>query len=308
MRSQYILSRTDKQWENILKQIIQDEQFILINFDEEKLKFSKILSNFFKEEERNDQIVDFLRNSYINQETFEIYLFNQIKLFLTNYHEVFNKIILLKYEKYHFSVTYSIFQGSKPTILIQLVKSQYNKEIQSIIINTLINLKLLTNLIRIINGNQNYSKDKFHIISTKLIYQYFQAKLHSKTFSFKHCNIKNIIQQLKYYFYPNSFVRLLENTVHIKTIPCILKLLLLIIIESSNSNVIFIKTLNIRGQDNCLKIHSKFNIERFQVRYLQFEYFLQAIVKCISSNEKQIEFELYQESFLPYCKPMFLKC
>ncbi|CAD8208912.1 unnamed protein product [Paramecium octaurelia] len=304
MRSQYILSRTDKQWENILKQIIHDEQFLLINFDVEKLKFSKILSNFFRDEQRNDQIGDFLRNSYINQETLENYLFNQIKLFQTNYHDVFNKIISLKYEKYHLSVTYSIFQGSRPTILIQLVKTQYNKEIQSLIIKTLINLKLLTNLIRIINGNQTYSKDKFQKIATILIYQYFQAKLHSKRFSFKICNLKNIILDLKYYFYPNSMVRLLENNVHIKTISCILKLLLLIIVESSISRVMFIKT---KGMQNQLKIHSTFNVQIFKVRYLQFEYFLQAIVKSISSDEKSIEFELHQESFLPYCRPMSIK-
>lgn len=55
-------------------------------------------------------------------------------------------------------------------------------------------------------------------------------------------------------------VRLLENNVSIKTIPCILKLLLLIIIETSITNVIFIKTQNMTGKDNCIKIYSKFNI------------------------------------------------
>ncbi|CAD8124185.1 unnamed protein product [Paramecium sonneborni] len=203
MRSQFILQRTDKQWENILRQIILDEKFLLINFYEEKLKFSKILSTLFKEEEKNEDISDFLRNSFIQQQTLETYLFNQIKLFQTNYNEIFNQIIQIKYEKCIFLLRYSIFSGSRPTVLIQLAKNQYKMQIKSNNVNTLFHLKLQINLIRIINGNQNYNKDKFRKIANKLVYQYFQAKLLSKKFSFKTCNIKKIIKDLKFYFFPN---------------------------------------------------------------------------------------------------------
>ncbi|CAD8118475.1 unnamed protein product [Paramecium sonneborni] len=301
LRSKYLLTKTDQRWENILKQIVHNQKFILINFDQDKLKFTCTTSTFSKKIQSQDEVINFIRNSKILNFTFEQYLYKTITKFQTNSVDNLNNIIMITYKRQLIKLNFSVFYGNQPTILIQkhtpLQELHYKKYSNF----TQLYLQIVIFLIRIIKENKNFNSVKFQIIAKKLFLKNLVVEIYNQNFTSKTISLRKLIKNTTLLKNPNKQIQLLFKDLIFTTIPKIFHIYLAFIFECSNNELILVKVeQNKNNEILTLQFFGAFNCEKLRIYVQKFEYYLFLIFRNIKCEEKKVTIQLNSEIFIPY--------
>ncbi|CAK64409.1 unnamed protein product (macronuclear) [Paramecium tetraurelia] len=299
LRSQYLLTKTDQRWENILKQIIHDQKFILLNFDKEKIQFKNISSTFSKNIQTQDEVISFIRNSKIKNLTLEQYLYQNVNDFQSNCIDSLNNIIMVTYDRQFLKLNFSIFFGNQPTILIQKDIHQYESNLKS---NQKVNklyLNIITSLIKIIKQNKKYDEIKFQIVAKKLFLKNLISKIETHNFSSQLISFKKILH--KAYVLTNKKCQfLICQDFQITTIPKIFDLFLALLMDCSHNEIISIKDLRSENQQIAIKFGGALNIKRLKAYLDKLEYYFLLIFQNIKYDDAYVTVKLNEEIFVPF--------
>ncbi|CAD8201348.1 unnamed protein product [Paramecium pentaurelia] len=300
IRSQFLLSKIDQRWENILKQIIHNQQFILINYQVEKLQFQSVSSTFSKTIQSQEEVIKFLREAKVDNGSLEQYIFHKLQDFSQQYIEIINHSINVKFDKQLLQVYFSIFFGNQPTILIQLKQSQLqlkNKDVQKV---CQLYLKLLTVFIKIIKENIPFDYNQFHNLANKIQFQNKITSIWNQQMISKTISLKKSILKIQKFCNPNTKIQLISSDLIIYTIPKIFHLLLACIVDSSISELIIIKYETVETQLKLIKIQGKFNIRKLNSYTIKIKNCLLLICKEINVQQFCINIELNDEILQPF--------
>ncbi|CAD8105337.1 unnamed protein product [Paramecium primaurelia] len=300
IRSQFLLTQINQRWENILKQILHNSKFILINFQIEKLQFQSITSTFSQTIQSKEEVLNFLRESKVENDSLEQYLFQKLQDYSQNYQEIINHAVNIKFNKQIMQVDFSIFFGNQPTILIQTRQSKLhsqNQEIQQVCQQY---LKLLIIFIRIIKENIPFDKIQFHNIANKIQFQDLMIQIWNSQLLCKTISLKKSLQKIQKYSNPNTTIQLVSPNYFINTIPKIFYLLLAFIVDCQTSELIIIKGETLDTNLNKIKLQGKFNIRKLNYYISKIKFYFLLICKEINAEQFCINLEFNDEIFSPF--------
>ncbi|CAD8100451.1 unnamed protein product [Paramecium primaurelia] len=175
-RSQFILTLVDNKWEKIFQQILNNnKKFVLLHYDDEEFKIKKVIQTILPQNTSFDTFYEYIRQAKCNNQPIQNFFFQQINQHKKNQEDVINQQILVKYEKKLIQFNFSLFFGDKPIIL--LVNEDQSKSNNDILSQSTIILKILKNLINIIDFDKQYNKRKFFQLSQFIHIKYLIGKL-----------------------------------------------------------------------------------------------------------------------------------
>ncbi|CAD8119836.1 unnamed protein product [Paramecium sonneborni] len=300
IRSQFLLTKIDQRWENILKQILHNQKFILINYQIEKLQFQSITSTFSQTIQSEEQVLNFIRKAKVENNTLEQYLFHKLQGFASNFLEIVNHSVNVKFDRQLMLVNYSIFFGNQPTILIQTDSSQYysqNQEIQKV---SHAYLKLMSVFIKIIKHNKPFDKIQFHNLANKIQFQGLMISIWNKQIVQKTISLKKSLLKVQSFCNPYTKIKLIDSDQFINTLPKIFYLLLAFVVDCTNSEQIKMKHESLETQLIRIKIKGKFNIQKLNYYTFKFKYYLLLICKEINADQNCINIQLNDEILQPF--------
>ncbi|CAD8112057.1 unnamed protein product [Paramecium sonneborni] len=299
-RSQFLLTKIDQRWENILKQILHNQKFILINYQIEKLKFQNVTSTFSQSIQSQEDVMKFLREAKVDNRSLEQYLFQKLQEFSQKYLEIMNHSINIKFDNQLMSVDFSIFLGNQPTILIQIRQQHVqfqNEEVQKV---CQLYLKLLTVFIKIIKQNIPFNYDQFHNLANKVLIQQIITSIWSQQITSKIISLEKSLQKIQKFCYPNTTIQLFGSDYFINTIPKIFYLLLACIVDSSNSESIRIKGYTNKNELKLIKIQGQFDIPKLNNYTIKIKNYLLLICKEVKAQQFCINLEFNDEIVQPF--------
>ncbi|CAD8191774.1 unnamed protein product [Paramecium octaurelia] len=303
LRSQYLLTKTDQRWENILKQIIHVQKYILLNFDKEKVKFINVASTFSKNIQSQEEVISFIRNSKFKNQTFEQYLYFKVNNFELNCIDSLNNAIMVDYERQLLKLNFSIFFGNQPTILIQKDIHFYESTLKNNQKKTSrLYLNIIISLIRIIKENKKYNEVKFQVIAKKLFLKNLISKIENYNFSSQLINFKKILHEALVLSNKKYQIQLLCQDFQIYTIPKIFQLFLFLIIDCSHNEIIHIKDLRRENEQITIRFGGSLYMKRMKAYLDQLEYYLLLIFENVKCDDVYVTVKLKQEIFVPFRK------
>ncbi|CAD8081333.1 unnamed protein product [Paramecium sonneborni] len=301
IRSQFLLTKIDQRWENILKQILHNQKFILINYQIEKLQFQSVTSTFSQSIQSQEDVMRFLRESKVDDNSsLEQYLFHKLQDLSQNYLKIVNHSINIKFDKQLISVDFSIFFGNQPTILIQTCQQQIyfqNQEVQNVCQSY---LKLLTVFIKIIKKKIPLDYNQFHNLANKVQIQEIITSIWSQQMISKVISLEKSLLKMQKFCNPNTIIKLVGSDQFINTIPKIFYLLLACIMDSSTSQLIIIKGQTMENQLKLIKIQGQFKIKKLNNYTRKIKNYLLLICKEIKAQQFSINLELNEEIYQPF--------
>ncbi|CAD8189947.1 unnamed protein product [Paramecium pentaurelia] len=300
LRSQYLLTKTDQRWENILKQIVHDQKFILINFDQEKIKFISITSTFSKKIQSQEEVINFIRNSKIQHYTFEQYLYKNMSKFQQNFIDSLNNTIMVTYERQLLKLNFSIFFGNQPTILIQKCSHQQEQNIKNYQNISKLYLNIIISLIKIIKERKKFDSFKFQLIAKKLFLKNLISTIQNQNFSSYIISFKRLLSKIYILSNKKQQIQLLCQDVQFITIPKIFQLFLVLLIECSHNEIILIQHIRIENEVITIKFCSAFNIQKIKAYVTKLEYYFLLIFQNIKYDDDSVTVKLNQEIFVPF--------
>ncbi|CAD8129138.1 unnamed protein product [Paramecium sonneborni] len=300
IRSQFLLTKIDQRWENILKQIIHNQKYILINYQIERLQFQSVISTFSQSIQSQDDVRKFLREAKVDNISLEQYLFHKLQDFSQKYLEIVKHSINVKFDKQLISLDFSIFFGNQPTILIQNNQQQVqfqNQEVQQL---CLLYLKLLTVFIKIIKRKIPFDYNQFHNLANKVQIQEIITSIWSQQIILKIISLQKSLLKISTFCNPKATIQFVGSDLFIKTIPKIFSLLLACIVDSSTSELIIIKGQTIQKDLKLINIQGKFNIQKLNGYTRKIKNYLLLICKEIKAQQFCINLEFNDEIYQPF--------
>ncbi|CAK67126.1 unnamed protein product (macronuclear) [Paramecium tetraurelia] len=300
IRSQFLLTKMDQRWENILKQILHNQKFILINYQVEKLQFQSITSTFSPTIQSQVEVMNFLREAKVDNISLEQCLFYKLQEFSQKYLEIVNDSLNVKFDKQLIQVDFSIFFGNQPTILIQTSQSKLHIQNQEANKVSQLYLKLLTVFIKIIKEDIPFNYNQFHNLANKIQLQDKITQMWNKQMISKILSLKKSVSKIQAFCNPKSKIQLVGSDIFLNTIPKIFNLLLACILDSSTSELIIIKGESMENQLKIIKIQGTFNIRKLNQFTLKIKNYLLLICKEIKAEQYCINLELNEEILQPF--------
>ncbi|CAD8125056.1 unnamed protein product [Paramecium sonneborni] len=300
IRSQFLLTKIDQRWENILKQILHNQQFILINYHMEKLQFQSISSTFSQTIQSQAEVLNFIRKAKVENDSLEKFLFHKLQDFSSNFLEIINHSLNVKFDKQLIQINYSIFFGNQPTILIQTSSSKLFSENSEIQKACHLYLKLMTVFIKIIKENKPFNKIQFHNLANKIQFQNLMISIWNKQIQSKTVSLKRSILKIQTFCNPSTKIQFIGSDQLIKTIPKIFYLLLASIVNCTINQQMIVKHEILQTQSNRIIFQGKFNIQKLNYSTTKIKYYLLLICKEIYADQFCINLELNDEILQPF--------
>ncbi|CAD8119615.1 unnamed protein product [Paramecium sonneborni] len=307
IRSQYLLTLVEQKWENVLENIIENQSYFIMNFIQDTYQFN-ILSQHNCEQYFMDQdYKQFLRQSYIEKQNLEDYLFKQIKNNFYN-NSCKSSVIFVKNSISLFKLKYSIYFTTQPTILIlfENIQKTQNKNINILYkkIN-MYNRLLLLSINQISIEKQLCLKLKHYLQLEHVMFQIEKGiyamkiiKLTKFLMKFNQLSILNNNQSIK--------------DLKITTLPNILTALLFIIQDFSNpiknneqkvQNQILVSYQYVSENQVVLIFQGKFQVQQIQflIDMYRLQFFL-ILHQFDIYQDKIIKIALKQRVQIPFIK------
>ncbi|CAK57104.1 unnamed protein product (macronuclear) [Paramecium tetraurelia] len=307
IRSQYLLTLVEQKWENVLESIIENQSYFILTFISETYQFKLASQRNCEQYFYNQDYKQFLRESQIEKSTLEHYFFEQIQLHQSNGNPTNSSIIFIKNQLSLFKLKYSIYFANQPTILIIFEPVQQSKNI---------NLHLLYNKIilysrilqRVItNNNNNVNFSKLQKLQRFLRLESLLYRIEKGKYAVNSINLKKFLE--KFDLIQDSNFDVLYHEIELKTIPCILGALILIIqnyskaaIKVANQN----KTISFRfyqESEQTIKLILRGNFNTQKICKLIEEYnvqFLTIINRFQIKNNHSIQITLNRQAYIPF--------
>ncbi|CAD8094061.1 unnamed protein product [Paramecium primaurelia] len=256
-RSKFQLTIINEQWDKILLSMVT-EPCVIFNFDQ--LRHTFILKgsfSFIVKCNTNDELKNFLRKSKLTfhkKINLENYLYKQIDKFDKQDNNIINQSLIIELNQKAQEITYSIFSGTNPIILIKMDQCKCSKiigEQQNLIIEQQFQFKyqvLLKSIYQqfkmILVQKTSNLKGLFKLI----IYHYLQEKLEQK--QIKQVNLSKVFSNLKLLYTQKSII-LSKNLLDFTFLGYkeALFLILIEIFECNISNQVYIQ-INTDSQDD----------------------------------------------------------
>ncbi|CAD8124256.1 unnamed protein product [Paramecium sonneborni] len=301
MRAQFMLIQRDRQWERILKQLINKECYIIINFNENSFQFEYMMANnAIKGLENKEQIFNFLKEAQYQKQSLNNYIYFQMKQYQKNRMDLYRQEIFLKYQREQIKLEFSIFFSNQPTILLvfhqpklRLTNKSENCSNKVISQYLLTLLKCLKKKYKSKPSYVNFLK-KIRLIE---IYDNLQSNWETKIQEISLWSI--ISEQVKYF--PSLIVMFnLPSSIILKTNQDILSLVLFKIFSNTNTCLIRLSYSFLKEDRILLKFSGKFNGKIIlQFFKLNKEYLMRFVeLRDITNYSIDICFEKFP--FLPF--------
>ncbi|CAD8108392.1 unnamed protein product [Paramecium primaurelia] len=239
MRAQFMLIQKDGQWERILRQLIDKQTYILLNFNENSCQFEYVMAKNFQSCLKNKkEILNFFKEAQYNRKSLNDYLYYQMKRYQTTRIDIFKKEIFVKKQRELVKLEFSIFFGNKPTILIIFHKPKLQIQNVQGNINNKVLFQYLGRLLSCFNKKYK-TKPSFINFKKKIrlieIYQNLQSSWEEQV---QEINLWNIIQEQVKYF-PNIIIMInLKSSIIMKANKDIISLILFKIFQNTNTSLI----------------------------------------------------------------------
>ncbi|CAD8208510.1 unnamed protein product [Paramecium pentaurelia] len=239
MRAQFMLIQKDKQWERILRQLIDKQSYIMLNFNENSFQFEYFMAQNFKNCLKNkEDILNFFKEAQYQKESLNNYLYHQMKEYQQKRIDLYKKEILVKQQRELVKLEFSIFFANQPTILMVFHKPKLRLQNNLSTIKNKDFFKYFVQLLKCLK-NKLKSKPNYITFMKKIriieIYHNLQTSWEQ---TLQEINLFNIISEQSKYF-PNIIVLInIQKSITLKTNLDILSLILFKIYSNTNTYLI----------------------------------------------------------------------
>ncbi|CAK92720.1 unnamed protein product (macronuclear) [Paramecium tetraurelia] len=298
-RSQFILTLVDNKWEKIFQQIFHNnKKFVLLHYDEEEFKIKKVLQTILPQSTSLQAFLEYIREVKCNNQPIQNFFFQQINKHKKNQQDVINQQILLKYERKLIQFHFSLFFGDKPIIL--LVNEDQTKSSIDVISQSTVILKILKNLVNIIDSNKQYNKRKFFQLSQFIKIKYLIGKINSRKKSIQKINLNNFVNKIANRYKRYIIVQTYGMQCEVMILEDVFHLFLLVVFGNTSKK-------NIQAQifrDFDCKVHlvfeGYFRQDIINIHYQKFQFYFALIISNCSIQENCIKIELNEEVLYPF--------
>ncbi|CAD8079832.1 unnamed protein product [Paramecium primaurelia] len=302
-RSQYLLTLADTRWEDILKKLLLQQSYMILQFSEENLHFSvRQLRNCEKLFKTEEEAYSFLKQATHQNKIMQNVIYDFIRKFQQNNQQTFNNTFLINFLKRTIRAEISIYQGDKPTILLLFKEFFYERRINTKIIQTQYD-QMIKLMVKILNRINQYPicKDKYQSIQRKLIFihliQNIKRDIKLKKISLNDF-LKNAIRlhshvQFNFQYYCNPSI---ETSVNI------LQIVILQIFQNILSQNIIIRTSYTKEKKIRCQFLGYFSIEKIRrfKDYLEIPFLL--LFESYDLNQEVIQFVFPHSIDIPFNK------
>ncbi|CAD8189165.1 unnamed protein product [Paramecium octaurelia] len=298
-RSQFILTLVDNKWEKIFKQILHNnKKFVLLHYDDEEFKIKKVLQTILPQNTSLEAFLEYIRQVKCNNQPIQNFFFQQINQHKKNQQDVINQQILVKYEKKLMQFHFSLFFGDKPIIL--LVNEDQTKSNTDVISQSTVILKILKNLVNIIDSDKQYNKRQFFQLSQFIKIKYLIGKINSRKKSVQQINLNIYINKIadKYKRYIN--VQTYGIQCEVKTLANVFHLFLLVVFGNTSKKNIQADIYRDFDYRVLLVFEGYFRQDIINILYQKFEFYFALIIRNCSIQENCIKIELNEEVLCPF--------
>ncbi|CAD8116860.1 unnamed protein product [Paramecium sonneborni] len=267
IRSQFLLSYVDSNFEEILKKLSFEFPFMIIQFQEENLSYQISTTNKCESIFQNSQeSYDFMNNSLIENIPFKTYLFKLITNYNKDHSANCNNEFVLRYQKKSFLITSTIFQTNSLKVLLTF--KEFNKV--NILSRNYIydrNIQLMKLIFKLVRRLKYYSNknQKFVIIQRKALILILNENINLNN-NYKDIQVLNFIQKLIKYC-RDLHIRLQTNLKEDKMIgthPRLFALIFFNIIDNIKSNRLKLSCNQTNDFLYQIKFTSEFDLDKIQ--------------------------------------------
>ncbi|CAD8206089.1 unnamed protein product [Paramecium octaurelia] len=301
MRAQFMLIQKDQQWETILRQLIDKQTYVMLNFNENSFHFEFVMARNFQNRcmKNKEEILNFFKEAQYNKKSLNDYLYEQMKQYQKTRIDIFRKEIFIKKQREMVKLEFSIFFGNQASILLIFHKPKLQL---SNVVENVNNKVLFQYLVKLLNCfNKKYKTQPSYINLMKKIHliEIYQNLQNSWENQVQEINLQAVIsEQIKYF--SNIILKInSKSTITMRTNKDIISLILFKIFSNTNTSLIKLRytsaeeeekvQLRFHGSFNCKDVLSFFtfhkeHISRFGMltNITNSSYLITFIIRCIT--------------------------
>ncbi|CAK57105.1 unnamed protein product (macronuclear) [Paramecium tetraurelia] len=262
MRAQFMLIQKDRQWETILRQLIDKQSYVILNFNENSFQFEFLMAKNFQNRcmKNKEEILNFFKEAQYNKKSLNDYLYDQMKEYQTKRIDIFRKEIFVKKHRELVKLEFSIFFGNQPTILLIFHKPKL--QLSNIVgnINNKVLFQYLIKLLNCFNKKYKTNPSYIHFMKKIRLIEIYQNLQNSWELQVQEINLQTVVsEQIKYF--PNIILKINAKTqITFKTNKDIISLILFKIFSNTNTSLIKLRYTSPEEEENIqLRFHGNFN-------------------------------------------------
>ncbi|CAD8081102.1 unnamed protein product [Paramecium primaurelia] len=267
MRSQFLLSFVDSNFEELLKKLSFEFPYMIIQFQQDNLSChisssNKCESLFLDTQESND----FMNNSYVDSIPLKSFLFQLIQKYNQDHSANSNNEFIIKYQKKSFLITSTLFQTNSLKALLSFKEfNKVNFLQKHLLINR--NLQLMKIIIKLAKRLKYYSNSNYQYlkIQRKALILILNENINLYE-NYKEIQVLSLIKKLLNYC-SNLDVKVFTNIKLNQTIITHTKLFALIfwiIMDNVKSNQLILSCYQTEQFNYQIKFNSQFDLDKIQ--------------------------------------------
>ncbi|CAD8045014.1 unnamed protein product [Paramecium primaurelia] len=302
MRAQFMLIQKDQQWERILRQLIDKQSYIMLNFNENSFQFEYFMAQNFKNCLKNkEDIINFFKEAQYQKESLNNYLYHQMKEYQQKRIDLYRKEILVKQQKELVKLEFSIFFANQPTILMVFHKPKLRLQNN---LQTIKNIDFFQYFVQLIKCLKKRLKSKPNYINfmkkIRIIEIYHNLQISWEQTSLQEINLFNIISEQSKYF-PNIKILInIQKSITLKTNLDILSLILFKIFSNTNTYIIKLRYTQ-SEEDRIQLIFSGNFISSVVLQFFHFQKeFLSRFVTLTKITNHSIYISFEKNPYIPF--------
>ncbi|CAD8127235.1 unnamed protein product [Paramecium sonneborni] len=300
-RSQYQLTLADTRWEDILKKLLLQQSYLILQFQEENLHFSvKQIRNCEKLFKTDEEAYAFLKQATNQNKIMQNVIYDLIREFKKNNQQTFNNTFLINFQKRIIRAEISIYQGDTPTILF-LFKDFFNERKTNAKVVLYQYKQMLKLIVKILNriNQHTFCQNKYQSIQRKLIFIHLVQDIKN--------NIK--LKKIQLNDFLNNAIKLHQNvkvnvqyncSPSIETSINILQIVILQIFENIKSSQILIRTCYTKENKILCQFEGQFNLEKILKFKDYFETPFLLLFESYEIKNQTLEFIFPQSIDIPF--------